>query len=129
MYSISHVGLVVKDCQRSVDFYKGVLGCQLLETYEDSRVKIAFLKAGDGLIELVQYLSEETISPCNGGVINHLAFEVEDIKGAVACLKELGASMLMDEPREVLGGTRLIINFAGPDGERLELTQSLLRLP
>ncbi|MGI6712627.1 MAG: VOC family protein [Bacillota bacterium] len=124
MYSISHVGLVVKDCQRSVDFYEGVLGCQLLETYEDNRVKIAFLKAGDGLIELVQYLSE-TISPCNGGLINHLAFEVEDIKGAVAYLKESGASLLMDEPREVLGGTRLIINFTGPDGERLELTQSL----
>jgi lactoylglutathione lyase len=121
MLSVAHTGFVVSDCDRSEVFYKRVLGCETADCFEDQRVKIVFLQAGNGTLELVQYKGKED-DPRQAGVVDHLAFSVTDIAEEISRLKELGVTFLMDAPREVLGGRKMIF-FAGPDGERLELIQ------
>jgi catechol 2,3-dioxygenase-like lactoylglutathione lyase family enzyme len=92
-----HTGFVVRDLDRTIDFYTGVLGlqvagrmeragdfaCQLL-AFDNAHIKGAFLDLGDGhQLELIQYLTP----PSGPGGINrndlgasHLAFFVQDIE-------------------------------------------------
>jgi lactoylglutathione lyase len=121
MYEVAHIGLVVKDSGRSGRFYRDVLGCQPAGAYEDERVKIAFLKAGTQIIELVQYQAGEK-EPRRAGIVDHLAFKVGDIDAAIAKLREKGVTLLFDAPRTALGDKKIFF-FAGPDGERLEFIQ------
>ncbi len=121
MYEVAHIGLVVKDADRSARFYSDVLGCQPSDIYEDDRIKIAFLKAGTQTIELVQYREGEK-EQRRAGVVDHIAFKVNDIDAAVARLREKGATLLFEAPRPALSDKKIFF-FAGPDGERLEFIQ------
>jgi len=124
MYPVAHIGTVVKDADRSSDFYRKVTGCDVAGGYQDDRVKIILLKAGDGVIELVQYLNAEG-EKRGAGVVDHIAFQVDDIEKAVLNLKEMGVTLLFDAPKLALGGTKKIMFFLGPDGERLEIMQDV----
>jgi lactoylglutathione lyase len=124
MYDIAHIGVVVKDAERSKNFYCGVLGCEVIETHTDERLKAVFLRAGNGTLELLQY-SEQENTVRGAGVADHIAFRVSDIESTIEVLKENGIVLLFSEPRVVMGGTKKIMFFLGPDGERLELVQDL----
>lgn len=121
MYKIAHIGLVVKDADKSRDFYEKVLGCREIDSYRDERVCLRFLDAGGQTIELVQYLAGEA-EPRKAGVVDHLAFRVADIEAEVARLRNLGVTCIFDAPRKA-AGTKTIFFFAGPDGERIEFVQ------
>ncbi|ATW25132.1 VOC family protein [Candidatus Formimonas warabiya] len=121
MREIAHVGLTVQDCERSASFYEKVLGCQILDQFQDARIKVVFLKSGQGTLELIQHLTGQPEWRA-AGVVDHIAFQVDDVEKETIRLKELGVSLLSDTPREVLDGKKVIF-FSGPDGERLELIQ------
>lgn len=94
--SFFHTGFVVKDLEKSVDFYTNVLGMRIAARTEregefinqvlafpDAHIKGAFVDKGEGhQLELIQY-----INPASGpgGIARndlgatHLAFYVEDI--------------------------------------------------
>lgn len=123
MYSISHIGVIVKDIGRSTDFYCNILGCKVVDKYEDERLKIVFLDAGNGIFELIQYLTAD--NQRSPGIVDHIAFDAEDVDAAVARAKDMGVKMLFDAPKIALGGRKKIMFFEGPDGERLEFIQDL----
>jgi len=123
MYSISHIGVVVRDINRSSEFYCKILGCKAIDKYEDDRVHIVFLDAGNGIFELIKYLKED--SQRSPGIVDHVAFDVEDLDAAVERAKSLGVKMLFDAPRAALGGRKKIMFFEGPDGEKLEFVQDI----
>jgi len=125
MYEVSHIGLVVKDAAKSSEFYQKVLGCSEVDSYRDNRVTLIFLRAGTATIELVQYMAGEA-EPRRAGVVDHIAFKVQNIEAEVARLKEHGVSLIFDAPREMAGGKKIFF-FAGPDGERLEFVQEAAR--
>lgn len=122
MFQVAHVGLVVKDADRSSLFYEEVLGCEPAGRYEDERVKLVFLRAGEQVIELVQYMAGDG-QERGAGVVDHIAFAVEDMEAAVGRLRARGVTLLSEAPRAVMDGRKRIMFFAGPDGERLELVQ------
>jgi lactoylglutathione lyase len=121
MYEVAHVGLVVKDVERSSDFYCEVLGCKRVDSYADERIKILMLQAGTQIIELVQYLAGDKLER-QAGVVDHIAFKVDDITAAVDKLKSAGVTLLFKAPLTMMGGKQIFF-FAGPDGERLEFMQ------
>lgn len=125
MNDIAHIGLVVKDAERSVDFYCHLLGCEASGGFEDERLKAVFLSCGSGTLEILQYFGEED-EKRGDGVVDHIAFSVNDIEKTVKKLKENGTVMLFDEPRLIMGGSKKIMFFLGPDGERLELMQQII---
>ena len=115
---LSHIGIFVKDMEKSIDFYKR-LGFTL-DNRASIHVKLAFLSAGTCLIELIEQKDVTRAA----GVVDHIAMEVDDIDAAIKRAKENGIAM--DESsvisRDILGGIKHMF-FEGPDGERLEFFQ------
>ena len=78
---IDHVTLLVRDLDKSIEFYSGKLGFEVYgETISRGR-KIVFLKSGDVRIDLFGALNNEKASqkrPKQGIGIVHVALKVAD---------------------------------------------------
>ena len=53
---IAHIGIAVKSLDEQIPYYRDILGLELTgrETVEDGKLKLAFFKAGDVHIELLE---------------------------------------------------------------------------
>ncbi|AEG62026.1 VOC family protein [Desulforamulus ruminis] len=116
---LEHIGLRVKDVQRSFRFYKQIFGCELIESYQDERVEIIFAQCGKNVLELIR--DKGGMSGRAAGVIDHLAFRVERLEDWMDKLAELQVPFISEQPRDFKGGR--IFFFKGPDGEILELVE------
>lgn len=114
-----HIGIKTVDMDRSVTFYKDVLGFDLIERIKPGKVELIFMKFGENVIELIEIDDQRKFED---GVINHLALKVEDIFQAVTWLKDHHVECINEEPRE-MGEGRFNFFFRGPSGEKLELYQ------
>jgi catechol 2,3-dioxygenase-like lactoylglutathione lyase family enzyme len=124
MYELAHLGIVVKDCERSAEFYRKILGCTMINSIANEQLKIIYLQSGALTIELLEYLVPPS-SLREAGIFDHLAFSVPDIQVAIDSLKEQGVEFLSDSPRLAMNGKKIIF-FTGPDGERIELLENRL---
>ena len=105
--SVSQVGIVVKDLDRTVEFYSSTFGIGPFEIRESNlegvmlrgkpttgRLRIAFAQAGQVQLELIQPLEGETphaeFLRKKGEGLHHLAFFVSDIDNKLAQLAEQG---------------------------------------
>jgi catechol 2,3-dioxygenase-like lactoylglutathione lyase family enzyme len=113
---LAHIGIFVKDIDRSIDFYRK-LGFAL-DNEENVGIRLAFLSAGNCLIELVE---QKDMAARTAGVVDHVAVVVDNIEAAVANAKAQGIEMdaAQIKAMPILGGIKNIF-FEGPDGERLE---------
>ena len=140
--SANHTGFTVSDVERSVAFYRDLLGLELLSLAErdpefsarisgvpGAHMKTAYLKTPDGhRLELIQYLSPpgtrldmRTNNVGNG----HLALNVRDVRALYAKLKA-GGVRFKSEPLEVPGGPNkgnVAVYCTDPDGITIELIQ------
>jgi len=113
---LAHIGIFVKDIDKSIDYYKR-LGFTL-DKEEQLSIRLAFLSAGTCLIELVE---QKDLPKRSAGVVDHIAVVVDDIKAAINNAKAQGIDIDESKINEVaiLGGVKNVF-FEGPDGERLE---------
>ncbi len=122
---VAHVGLYIKDIERSKKFYKEILGfeniCEFISLEEN---KIAFMKSGNLIIELIQH---KVWMDRKDGLFDHIAMEVENIEDTSAKLKELGIVFEADIYYDDLVFDKGVKYqaFRGPDGEHLEIYQTL----
>ena len=118
---LAHIGIFVKDIDKSIDFYQK-LGFTL-DKEEKPSIRLAFMSAGSCLIELV----EKTDIPARtAGVVDHIALQVDDIDAAISNAQAVGINIdatLINEMK-ILGGIKNVF-FEGPDGERLEFFEYL----
>ncbi len=108
---VSQIGVVVKDVDKTVEFFSSVLGIGPWRTVEATRtseeittgatpyrVKLAFASLGPVQIELIQVLEGETIHSqflrARGEGLHHLGFPVSNIDDMVAELGKRGISVL-----------------------------------
>jgi lactoylglutathione lyase len=120
---LEHVSVMVKDMARSIEFYRTVLGMELLGTLDHQNgIKLAFLGfpgAGETLLELVEGYNDSL--PAEGKV-HHLAFTVDDIDAEIARIAGLGVTFIDPDITTLPNGAKYRF-FYGPDGEWLELFQ------
>ena len=118
---LAHIGIFVKDIDKSIDFYKR-LGFTL-DAEEAPSIRLAFLSAGSCLIELVE---QKDLPKREAGVVDHVAMVVDDIHAAIENAKGNGIDIDASTIGEmgILGGIKNVF-FAGPDGERLEFFEYL----
>lgn len=127
---IDHLGIAVRDLASTIPIYRDALGLPLEkeEAVPSERVRTAFFAAGEVHLELLESTDPEgpiarSIEKRGEG-IHHIAFEVEDIRAAMAQARAAGLELLSEEPRPGAGGTLVV--FAHPKSTRgvlIELVQ------
>lgn len=139
--AVHHVSFTVSDMEHSLEFYRDILGFEVLndrtvegnfaETVtgiEGVRMRIIHLGGyGQGL-ELIQYLTAagqlQAPRTCDTGSA-HLCYVVDDIQSEVGRLQERGVRFL-SEVMTVEGGPNAgnrMVYFLDPDGIPMEFTQ------
>ena len=127
---IDHIGIAVHSIEESEALYRDVLGLEYegTEVVDDQGVRVAFYRAGEAMIELIEPVDED--SPIarhldkRGPGIHHLALRCDDIEGTRDEVSESGIRLLSDKPRDGAHGKLISFLHPGDTGKvLLELTQ------
>jgi lactoylglutathione lyase len=120
-----HIGLNVTDLDRSLAFYRDVLGFALVAEGKEEGRRYAFLGDGENLVLTLWQQAEQTYDGARAG-LHHLAFQadsVERVREYEAALKAYGTEfayqgVVAHREGAASGG----IFFHDPDGTRLEIS-------
>jgi len=124
-----HVAITVQDMERSVRFYRDLLGFDVLGQLllNEGSFKIVYLRSGGAHVELFEFRDHEAQTavgvPDTVGGFKHLALQTDDVDGVAASLKAAGTEFTV-EPLDAAGGVRLAF-FRDPDGNLLELVSGV----
>ena len=125
---IDHVGLVVSDLARSVEFYTQ-LGFRVERRMAFPGREIVMLTNGGShaaKLELLCYVQTDPSHPVPTDRtllgLRHLAIHVADVSATFERLKREGVHMLPDPPFQQTGGPPIAFGL-DPDGVLLEFTE------
>src|ERR687893_433661 len=110
---IDHIGVVVEDLDEAVRLYSQSLQMPEAhrETVEEQGVEAVLLDVGDGHIELLRPLSEDTgvgrFLQKNGPGMHHVAYQTDDIDSALKTVRDAGLRLIDEEPRRGIRGSRV----------------------
>lgn len=127
MSRLLHTMLRVRDLDRSLQFYTGLLGMKELRRTDvpGGRYTLAFVGYGDesstSVIELT-YNWDQAEPYALGTAFGHLAVGMPDVYAACDALKKGGAKITR-EAGPVQHGTTVIAFVEDPDGYKVELVQ------
>jgi methylmalonyl-CoA/ethylmalonyl-CoA epimerase len=125
---IEHVGVVVKDVEKSRALWEGCFGIKLGGEEANAIRKLALYPIGESMVELIAGVApdgkhQKLVAEGKGG-INHMCFEVENIDEALAELKAKGIPLLDQTPRIGHAGCRIaFLDPKGTDGCLIELAE------
>ncbi len=116
----------VGNLERSIAFYTGVLGMNLLRTSENAEYKYTLAFVGYGRnpehaeIELTYNHGVDHYEL--GTAFGHIALGVPDVVAACERIRAAGGNITR-EPGPVKGGSSVIAFVTDPDGYKIELIQ------
>jgi len=128
--TLDHIGIAVANLQEALAFYRDALGLEIEapEEVASQRVRAHFIPAGESALELLEATSDD--SPIakyigkRGPGLHHITLRVDDIRAALARLKEKGVRLIDETPRPGAHGSLVaFIHPASAHGVLVELTQ------
>ncbi|RXT05808.1 VOC family protein [Ammoniphilus sp. CFH 90114] len=125
MIKLEHVALIVKDMDASINYYCQMFGYELRTRGENQVREMAFLfhKNQPGVeLELIRDLDPTKHNYSEKGIVNHLAFTVENMEEAISHYQDKGIQFLTDQPNTAIDGAKTIF-FYGPNQELLQFVQ------
>jgi methylmalonyl-CoA/ethylmalonyl-CoA epimerase len=114
---IHHVAVVVQDADVALGFYRDTLGLHVTkdEVIEDQGVRGVLLQAGEGEIELIQPVRDDTgvarFLSSKGEGLHHVCFESDDVAAELKGAEAKGLQLIDKAPRKGLAG---MIGFLHP---------------
>ncbi len=132
MEKIEHIGIAVRDLDKSNQLFASLLGKSHYKTEEvaSEGVKTSFFQSGPNKIELLEATSPE--SPIakfiekKGEGVHHIAFAVNDIESEIKRLQKEGFVVLNKTPKK--GADNKLVAFLHPkstNGVLIELCQEI----
>ncbi|MGP4111355.1 VOC family protein [Streptomyces sp. 4N509B] len=120
---ISHVEIGVSDAERSLDFYRGLLGLRpAADAPEPERPGVHWLDADGALLRLAQAPADSTLGGWVGDDLQrgmrHVGLKVGDVHRRSERLRDAGVTFSI-EPTRAVGDVNLAF-FRDPDGTLLE---------
>ncbi|MBD0330953.1 MAG: methylmalonyl-CoA epimerase [Thermoleophilia bacterium] len=128
---IHHLGVAVGDLDEALGTYERLFGAELehRRTVPEQGVEAAAVLVGDGRVELLAALDADTpvgrFLAKRGPGMHHVAFEVSDLRAALAALSAAGAELIDPEPRAGLFGME--VAFVHPDSVHGVLAEVVAR--
>ena len=136
-----HTGIICKDINASLIFYRDLLGLQVIQDFWDdsdyineitgltnANVHMIKLQALDGtvleILEYVGYPTELIDQPVYNVGAAHIALQVADARTAYDELNAAGMTLL-SEPIESSEGIAVVFFCLDPSGVRIELVEML----
>lgn len=116
---IHHLGVAVHDLDEAIDTYERLFGARVEHRAQvpDQGVEAAAVLVGASRLELVAPSSDDTpvgrFLAKRGPGMHHVAYEVDDVRAAIAELRDAGAQLIDEVPHEGLFG--LQVAFVHPD--------------
>ncbi len=117
---VEHIAIAVADLEAALAHYRAVWGLEAThqERVEDQGVEEAMLPLGDSYLQLLGATRPDTtvakFLARRGEGLHHIAYEVEDLEGTLAELKEKGVPLIDEKPRR--GGRGHLVAFVHPKG-------------
>ncbi len=133
---LDHVGIAVEDLDASLSFFRDALGLEVEAPEEvlSQRVRAQFVAVGRSSLELLQATAPE--SPIakfvakRGPGLHHITLRVEDIRAALAHLRQRNVTLVDEEPRPGAEGASVaFIHPSSAHGVLVELKQAAARRP
>lgn len=124
---IDHIGVAVTDLDAAIKLYERSFDMKLVhrETVESQGVEAVLLDVGEGHVELLAPLGDDTpvgkFIAKKGEGIHHVAYSVEDIDVALEQAEANGIRMIDKVPRTGIRGSR--VAFAHPAATGSVLTE------
>src|SRR5262245_56831468 len=128
---IHHLGVAVSDLDGAVETYERLFGAALerREAVPEQGVEAAAMRVGEGRVELLSALGEDTpvgkFLAKRGPGMHHVAFETDDLPAALDVVESAGRELLDRQPHRGLYGMQ--VAFVHPDsvqGVLVELVSS-----
>jgi methylmalonyl-CoA/ethylmalonyl-CoA epimerase len=101
---MNHVAIAVEDIEAALRFWRDALGLEVAHTQDvpEQQTSVAFLPAGNLLIELIRPTSDESgvsrFLKKRGPGIHHICLEVADLSGVLSRLREQGIRLINEQP-------------------------------
>jgi methylmalonyl-CoA/ethylmalonyl-CoA epimerase len=140
---IHHVGVLVRDLEAGLGFWRDTLGLPLLRSADmpEQKVRAALLACGAGEVELLAPLTTDSgvarFLESRGEGVHHVCFESDDVVKEVRRFLGTGVDMIDGKPRPGLAGKvafvhpracgKLLVELATPSS-RTPLPQTPLAL-
>ena len=128
---IDHTGVAVDDLDAAIKLYEEVLGMPLVhrETVAEQGVEAVLLDVGDGHVELLSPLGEDTpvgkFLARKGPGLHHVAYAVEDIEATLEQLSAAGIELIDAKPRVGIRGSHVaFLHPRSTGGVLTELVQA-----
>lgn len=110
---IDHIGVAVADLDAALALHERTFGLPVAhrETVEAQGVEAVLLDVGDGHVELLSPLGEDTpvgrFLASRGPGLHHVAYAVADVDAALGRLRERGVRLVDEHARIGIRGSRV----------------------
>ncbi len=114
---LDHIGIAVRNAQEAAAVYEEFgLSVEATEEVASQKVRVTFIPVGDTRLELLEPTSEDSavakFIESRGEGVQHIAFAVEDLEGALAQCERAGMRLVDQAPRP--GAHHNMIAFVHP---------------
>jgi methylmalonyl-CoA epimerase len=110
---IDHIGVAVEDLDAAIQLYETRFGMrqQHRETVDEQGVEAVLLEVGEGHVELLRPLGEDTpvgkFLAGRGPGLHHVAYQADDIEATLGSLRDAGVGLIDETPRIGIQGKRV----------------------
>lgn len=126
---INHIAIVVADLDAAIQTYQAGIGLTVAKrlTMPEQEVEIAFLPAGESMIELIQPITENSgvakYLAKRGEGLHHICLEVDDVQATLEELAARDLQLLSETPIRAAEGHGVFVHPKSAHGVLLEFLE------